>query len=271
MANTAEAAKLLESVATQTKLHRAQPQLACAVQLLYNNSDVFVQRFSCRGFTPIQCIKKHLFERGLMTIVQAVVQLRELHRLGYFQGGMCNEQILLFVQHDFDACIRRGQESTQQMAVFLDWSSTCKLACKPSIHPKRYYGGLKDSSPTAAQLVTMDLDAAMFAFNDYVRQAFEMVEMYLLRYEHATGDFTDGNVAIDFLGNLICPTKQELELFQYLIGSVYKHRFLKVSETSKANDIAAARAPFMREIDSLWKMKQENPKHGLYEDDFFLR
>ena len=53
----------------------------------------------------------------------------------------------------------------------------------------------------------MDLDAAMFAFNDCVRQAFETVEMYLLRYEHATGDF-DGNVAIDFLGNFICPTKQ---------------------------------------------------------------
>ena len=53
----------------------------------------------------------------------------------------------------------------------------------------------------------MDLDAAMFVFNDYLRQAFETVEMYLLRYEHAMGDF-DGNVAIDFLGNFIRPTKQ---------------------------------------------------------------
>ena len=61
--------------------------------------------------------------------------------------------------------------------------------------------------PTAEQLVIMDLDAAMFVFNDYLRQAFETVEMYLLRYEYATGDF-DGNVAIDFLGNFICPTKQ---------------------------------------------------------------
>ena len=82
--NTAAAAKLFESVTKQSKFHKANPGLACAVRLFYNECDIFKQRFRCKGFTPIQCLKEHLLERGLMTVVQAVKLMQKMHRLGYF-------------------------------------------------------------------------------------------------------------------------------------------------------------------------------------------
>ena len=100
IASPAEAVKLCDAVVKQTTMYKAHPELACKVHLVYNMRDAFQQRFFCRGYTPTKCLKKYLLERGLMTIMQAVSQLEELHRRGYFQGGVCNDSILLRVRAD---------------------------------------------------------------------------------------------------------------------------------------------------------------------------
>ena len=40
----------------QTKLHKTDKRLACAVSLFYNECDLFKQRFVCNGITPVQCL-----------------------------------------------------------------------------------------------------------------------------------------------------------------------------------------------------------------------
>ena len=75
------------------------------------------------------------------------------------------------------------------MAISLDWSSMCQLAeGNPRCHRKRYYGDLRKSTCTIEQLKLMDMDAAMFAFNEYVRQASDKVDEYLIRYDHVEID-----------------------------------------------------------------------------------
>ena len=49
IANPAVAAKLHDSVITQTKIHKANPKLACNVNLFYNMQDAFKQKFVCRA------------------------------------------------------------------------------------------------------------------------------------------------------------------------------------------------------------------------------
>ena len=274
IASPAEAVKLCDSVVKQTTMHKAHPKLACNVHLVYNMRDAFQQRFFCRGYTPTQCLKKHLLERGLMTIMQAVSQIEELHRHGYFQGGMCNDSILLCVRPDWKKNMMRcGDEFTftEQMAVFLDWSSMCKLAeGNPRIHSKRYYSDLRKSKYTIGQLKRMDMDAAMFAFNEYVRQASDQVDEYLIRYEHVkVDDFNDGNAMYDYVGNLLHPTKTECEQFKRLITANYWKVARKVSESSPATAIAKGRAAFQEELQSLWRMNRGSPSPGPYENNFF--
>ena len=268
IANPAVAAKLHDSVITQTKIHKANPKLACNVNLFYNMQDAFKQKFVCRGYTPTKCLKKLLLERGLMTIVQAVKKIEELHRHGYFQGGMCNDSILLFVRQDWKKNMMiSGDEFffTEQMAVFLDWSSTCKLAeGNPRIHPKRYYGDLRKSNCTAERLKLLDLDAAMFAFNEYVRQASDLVDEYLIRYEHVQiSEYNDGDAMWDHLGNPLRPTKTELEQFKRLIPATYWKVAREVNESSIATVIAKGRTAFKEATESLWILNHGNPSTSL--------
>ena len=149
---------------------------------------------------------------------------------------------------------------TEQKAIFLDWSSSCKLYYgKPNIHQKRYYKGLKTGDFNPAQLMRMDLDAAMFAFNDYVRQAIELVDKYLDRLSLERNDFADGNIMTDNLGSLICPSKGALLHFRGLVCNEYVCTHGNVSENSKASAIKAARQPFLQEVHSLWMYREKNP------------
>ena len=63
---------------------------------------------------------------------------------------MCVDQIVLWVSRDYDASTSRGIDITNTMAVFLNWSSSCKMSqSRPSIHPKPYYKGLENPELTS--------------------------------------------------------------------------------------------------------------------------
>ena len=192
-----------------------------------------------------------------MTVVHAVKHMQILHELGIFQGGMCVEQILLWVRKDFEGSVSRHMDMTYTRAIFLDWSSSCRMTKdRPVDHSKPFYKGLGASAHTKEQLISMDLDAAMFTFNHYTRQALALADAYLVRYEHhPRSDRKNWNLAFDYLGNEICPTRDTLEQFKRLICVVYQQSHLKVSESSKHSEIVAARAPFLKEMASLWTMK----------------
>ena len=244
------ASTLLQQVIKQSSMHRKYPELFADVELTWCHVGVFKQRHDTRGESPGMLINRLELEMGLHAFLKAHDQLVWLHNEGnYFHGGISMDTLVL-EQHDHRSYVQ-----------FTDWSSCHRFDALGEtlcvLNKCNYPMLTSEVDPDQAQveLKQMDMDALMFAFNEYGRRSISAANEFITENKHLERRKKKDAHGYPLLakdGKNLFSQLQRCKAYLDLFGAEFSEQVLPLSpETYTKRKLTHARPLFQQHLTKL--------------------